>query len=125
MGLQGANNLLGGRESTNILVVLNLPWELFKNTFTKIQAHTGMSERVVRYLVIEEALQTKIKSTLSHKNQPKCVMVCSIRREVNKNKVNVPLHIIQVKYKSPLPLGYLVFFRKIRLKLMPSKMQRS
>ena len=32
--------------------------------FTKIEAYAGMSERLVRDLVIEEALQTKIKETL-------------------------------------------------------------
>ena len=60
----------GGRESTKLLGVLNLPWQVFeKNTFTKIGAYAGMSKRLVRDLVIEEALQEKIKDTLEHNNQ--------------------------------------------------------
>ena len=48
----------GGRESTNLLGMLNLPWQGFeKKTFTKIEAHAGMAKRLVRDLTIEEALQ--------------------------------------------------------------------
>ena len=55
----------GGIESTNLLGVLNLPWQGFeKKTFTKIEAHAGTAERLVRYLAIEEALQEEIKDTL-------------------------------------------------------------
>ena len=47
-------------ESTNILVMLNLPWPGFgKKTFTKIEAYVGMAERLVRDLEIKEALPTK------------------------------------------------------------------
>ena len=50
--------------------MLNLPWKGFeKKTFTKIEAHAGMAERLVRDLAIEEALQEKIKDTLEHNNQ--------------------------------------------------------
>ena len=48
----------GGRESTKLLGILNPPWKGFeKKTLTKIEAHAGMAERLVRYLAIEEALQ--------------------------------------------------------------------
>ena len=40
-----------------------------KKTFTKIESYTGMAERPVRYLAIEEALQTEVKKTLEHNNQ--------------------------------------------------------
>ena len=51
----------GGRESTNIFGVLNLNWQGFeKKTFTKIEAHAGMAERLVRDLAIEEAFQEEI-----------------------------------------------------------------
>ena len=36
---------------------------------TKIEAHAGMAERLVRYLEIEEAIQEKIKHTIEHNNQ--------------------------------------------------------
>ena len=50
--------------------MLNLPWQGFeKKTFTKIEAHAGMAERLVRDLAIEEALQEEIKDTLEHNNQ--------------------------------------------------------
>ena len=54
--------LIGGgeRESTNILGMLNLPWQGLK-TITKFEAHAGMAERLERDLIIEEALKTKIK----------------------------------------------------------------
>ena len=49
---------VGGRESTKLLGMLNLHWKGFeKKTFTKIEAHAGMSDWLVRYLAIEEALQ--------------------------------------------------------------------
>ena len=52
----------GGRESTNLSGMLNLPWQGFeKKTFTKIEANAGMAKRLVRYLAIEEDLQEEIK----------------------------------------------------------------
>ena len=48
--------------------MLNLPWQGFGFFFTKNEAYTGMVERLVRYLEIQEALQTKIKETLEHNN---------------------------------------------------------
>ena len=60
----------GGRESTKLLGMLNLPWQGFeKKTFSKIEAHAGMAEQLVRDLAIEEALQEEIKDTLEGNNQ--------------------------------------------------------
>ena len=60
----------GGRESTKFLGMPNLPWQGFeKKTFTKIEAHAGMAERLVRDLAVEEALQEEIKYTLERNNQ--------------------------------------------------------
>ena len=45
--------------------ILNPPWQGFeKKTFTKIEAYAGMTERLVRDFVIEEALQDEIKDTI-------------------------------------------------------------
>ena len=60
----------GGIEPTKLLGVLNLPWKGFeKKNFTKIEAHAGMSERLLRDLVIEETLQEEIKHILEHNNK--------------------------------------------------------
>ena len=60
----------GGRESTNLLGMLNLPWQGFeRKTFTRIEAHAGMAKLLVRDLEIEEILQEEIKDTLEHNNQ--------------------------------------------------------
>ena len=59
----------GWGESTTLLVTINLPWQVFKKTFTKIEAYSGMAERTVRDLAIEEALQADIKETLKHNNR--------------------------------------------------------
>ena len=69
--------LIGGgwRESTNVLGKVNLLWQGFeKKTFTKIEAHAGMSIPLVIYLAIEEDLQEALKHTLEHNT-----MVCSNR----------------------------------------------
>ena len=59
----------GGRESTKLLGILNLPCQVFeKKTFTKIKAHAGMAKRLVKDLAIEEALQEEIKEALEHNN---------------------------------------------------------
>ena len=55
------NKALGGAESALA--------GIREKNFTKIEANEGMAERLVRYLAIEEALQTEIKDTLEHKNQ--------------------------------------------------------
>ena len=49
----GFNKALGNAEST----LAGIRGEIF----TKIETHAGMAERLVRYLVIEEALRNKIK----------------------------------------------------------------
>ena len=59
----------GGRESTKLLGMFNLPCQGFeKKTFTKIEAQAGIAKRLVRDLAIEEALQEEIKNTLKHTN---------------------------------------------------------
>ena len=57
-----------GRESTKLLVFLNIPWQGF-NFFTKIEAYAGMEERLVRDLAIEESLHDEIRDTLEYNNQ--------------------------------------------------------
>ena len=60
----------GGRESIKLFGMLNLPWQVFeKKPFTKIETHAGMAKHLVRYLVIEEALQKEMKDTLERNNQ--------------------------------------------------------
>ena len=47
--------------------MLNLPWQGFqKKTYTKIEAHAGMSEPLVRDLEMEEHFQEVKKDTLEH-----------------------------------------------------------
>ena len=52
--------LIGGGGSTKLLGMVNLPWQGFGEKITKIESHAGMAEHAVRYLVIEEDLQTEI-----------------------------------------------------------------
>ena len=40
----------GGRESTKLLGMLNLPWKGFKKNFPNIESETSMAERLVRNL---------------------------------------------------------------------------
>ena len=43
----------GGRESTKLLGMFNLPWKGFeRKIFTKIEAHAGIAKRLVRDLAI-------------------------------------------------------------------------
>ena len=52
--------------------MLNLPWQGFgKKTFSKIEAHAGMAERLVRDLSIEEALQEGKKKEHNNKSYGK------------------------------------------------------
>ena len=62
--------LIGGGEegSTKLLGMLNLPWQGFEKTFTKIEKYAGMVERLVRDLAIEEALQIEKNPTPAHNN---------------------------------------------------------
>ena len=70
----------GGRESTKLFGMLNLPWQVFeKKNSTKIEAHTGMAKRLVRDLANEEAFREEIKDRLEHNNKSYgewCALVC-------------------------------------------------
>ena len=80
----------GGRESTKLLGMLNLPWKGFeKKTFPNIEAEAGMAERLVRYLAIEQALQEEIKDTLEHNNQSYGDWCSLSDRYKKKNKVKL------------------------------------
>ena len=69
---------------------MNLPWQGFgEKTFTKIEAYTGMAERLVRDLAIEEALQDEIKDTLEQKNQSCVDWFALSEKGENKNKVKL------------------------------------
>ena len=63
MGFRDATNRnWGAGDQQSFLGILNPTWQVFeKKTFTKIEVHAGMVERLVRYLAIEEALQEKNK----------------------------------------------------------------
>ena len=78
-----------GGGSTKLLGMMNLPWQGFKKTITKIEAHAGMAERLVRDLDIEEALQSEIKETLEHNNQSYVKWCALSDKEKNKNKVKL------------------------------------
>ena len=70
--------------------MLNLPWQGFKKkTFTKIEAHAGMTERLVRDLEIEQALQEEIKGTLEGNNQSYGEWCAQIDNEKNNNKIKL------------------------------------
>ena len=70
--------------------MLNLPWQGFeKKTFTKIEAHAGMAERLVRDLAIEEALQEEIKDTLEGNNQSYGEWCAQSENEKKKVKLTV------------------------------------
>ena len=70
MGLQDTSHRRGGDRIDK--AIGNAEYTLVGiqgKTFPKIEAYAGMTERLVRYLVIEEALQDEIKYTLEHNNQ--------------------------------------------------------
>ena len=70
--------------------MLNLPWQVFgKKPFSIIEANTGMTERLVRYLAIEEALQEEIKDTLERNNQSYGEWCAQTDNEKNNNKVKL------------------------------------
>ena len=90
MGLRDAAHRRGGRESTKLLGILNIPWQGFRGeTFTKIEAYAGMEKRMVRDLTIEEALQDEIKDTLEHNNQSYVDWCDLAEKENNNNKVKL------------------------------------
>ena len=77
----GVNKALGDAESA-------LAWIQGK-TFTKIEAYTGMAERLVRDFSVEEALQYEIKDTLEHNNKSYVDWWDLSDKEKNKNKVKL------------------------------------
>ena len=54
-----------------------------RKKITKIEAHAGMAERLVRDLAIEEALQEEIKDTLENNNQSYGEWCAQIDKEKN------------------------------------------
>ena len=69
--------------------MLNIHWQELNTILTRIEAHTGMAERLVRDLLIEEALQIKIKDTIQQNNQS-YLKWCNIPdEERNKNKAEL------------------------------------
>ena len=86
MGGEIINRTLGDSESTLA--------RIRKKTFTKIEINAGMEEQLVKYLEIEEALQTKIKEALEHNNQS-YVNWCNLSyKEKIKTRLNLLLHMI-------------------------------
>ena len=79
----------GGRESTKLLGVFILPCKAFEKKFIKIEAHAGMSKRLVRDLAIEDALQEIIKHTLENNNQSYGEWCALSDKNKNNNKVKL------------------------------------
>ena len=70
VGLWGATNQRWGDRIKEDLGDVESTLEGIRGkTFTKIEAHSGMAERLVRDLAIEESLQEEIKQTLEHNHQ--------------------------------------------------------
>ena len=65
-----------------------------KKKITKIEAYAGMSERMVRYLEIEEALQDEIKDTIEHNNQSYFNRCDLLDKWEITTRLNLPLHMI-------------------------------
>ena len=59
----------GGKESTNLLVVLIIPCQGFGKKFIKNEAYAGISEWMVRDSEIEEDLHIEMEETLDHNNK--------------------------------------------------------
>ena len=75
-----------------LLGVLNPPWKGFeKKNLTKIEAHAGMAERLVRDLAIEQALWEEIKHTLEHRNHSYGDWCDLSDKDKNNNKVKLTL----------------------------------
>ena len=88
MGEERINRDIEGVESTLA--------GIWGKTFTKIEINTGIEEQLVKYLAIEEALQTKIKEALEHKNQS-YVDWCDLSyKEKIKTRFNLLLYMIWV-----------------------------
>ena len=69
--------------------MLNLPWQGLKKTFTEIEAHADMAQRLVIDLAIEEAIQTEIKETLEHNYQSYFDLCDLSDKEENNNKIKL------------------------------------
>ena len=78
----------GGRGSTKLLGILNIPWQGF-NFFTKIEAYAGMEERLLRDLAIEDDLQDEIKYTLEQNNYSYLNWCALSDKGENNNKVKL------------------------------------
>ena len=93
MGLRDAFHTRGGGgKIKKLLGILNLTWMGFEEkTFTKIEAHAGIVEQLVRDFAIEEALQTEIKRNTRSQKSVIFRLVYSIRQEKNKNKVKLTI----------------------------------
>ena len=93
MGLRGAvHRRRGGERIKKALGNAELALARIQRKITKIEAHADMAERLVRYLVIEEALQNEIKDTLKQKNQSYfewCALSSSKKR---RTRLNIPIH---------------------------------
>ena len=85
-GWEIINKSLGNAESTLA--------GIREKTYTKIEAHAGMAERLVRDLAIEEALQDEIKHTLEHNNQSYGDWCALPDKEKITTRLNLPLHMI-------------------------------
>ena len=59
----------GGGGSTELLGVLDLPWQGFETKLAKIEAHADIEKQLLRDLDIKEALQIGLKSKLAHNNE--------------------------------------------------------
>ena len=73
MGIRYAAHKRGGGESTKLLGMLNLPWQVFEKKIAKI----------------EEALQDETKETLEHNNQSYVDWCALSDKEKNNNKVKI------------------------------------
>ena len=60
-----------------------------KKNFTKIEAHAGMAERLVRDLAIEEHVQEEIKHMLEHSNHSYGDWCALSDKDKNNNKVKL------------------------------------
>ena len=63
-----------------------------RKKITKIEAHAGMAERLVRDLAIEKALQEKIKHTLEHNHQSYGNWCALSYKDKRTTRFNLPLH---------------------------------
>ena len=90
VGLRDKTHRRGGERINKALGDVGSTLEGFREKiFTKIEAHAGMAERLVRYFVIEEALQEEIKHTLEHNNQSYGDWCALSDKDKNNNKVKL------------------------------------